>query len=161
MQIYKKNQIFLKIIVYRDYASPIVQLAVQWHEVDLRGTALGRWEGHLVIALTQEFQLLRLFVHENTCGGDEWVLSGTYNPNLPSKWPVSTLRISMALLPQPIIWLVEMYASSVQNSWIQSTRTSHTNGGGNLTPLQLNILGDFAVGVHVDALICNLFFLHS
>ena len=33
--------------------------------------------------------------------------------NTPSRWPVSTERISMALLPQPMIWLVPMYATEV------------------------------------------------
>lgn len=31
----------------------------------------------------------------------------------PSKWPVSTFRISIALLPQPIIWPVPIYATDV------------------------------------------------
>lgn len=33
--------------------------------------------------------------------------------NTPSRWPVSTLRISIALLPQPMIWPVPIYATDV------------------------------------------------
>ena len=36
--------------------------------------------------------------------------------NTPSRWPVSTLRISMALLPHPMICPVPMYATEVGSS---------------------------------------------
>lgn len=57
--------------------------------------------------------------------------------NTPSRWPVSTLRISMALLPQPMIWPVPMYATDVGisphcrtmffDTWNQSENSTSTD----------------------------------
>ena len=83
---------------------------VEGHEVDLTGrTTLSTWEEYLKHSSSGLF-LITLYLKPTLSFLSHRNLSfcAFLCMNTPSKWPVSTLRISMALLPQPMICPVPM-----------------------------------------------------
>lgn len=90
----------------------------------------------------------------------------------PSRWPVSTERISMAFSPHPMIWFEQIWAAR-QNIILDLTKLvtfvfimraffiyyypfldlTRTNRCGHLAPLQNHVLNDASVGVDVDTFV--------
>lgn len=112
--------LFFHSLIYGPYLLPIRHAwFVESHEVDLtRWSTFGTAEEYFVIAFAQKLQTLRFFMHEDTIQVTRF--NRAYLCKLKkSEWATEIPKMqtfnftSIALLPQPIICPVPMYATDV------------------------------------------------